>query len=645
VVIVRFLLPSHKPLTRWWLGLSLGLFLLMWMPALMAFFLKFSKIAHYIALVPLAVLTAGACFLRDKKRPLKIWDKEEATFLKILLFVALPLAILGGYLQYTHDLRPAADGSYHVGQSTYGDLPLHTAILTGLRDASFPPDYSILPGELLSYPFLMDSLSTTLYMFGFSLQLALMAPGTLMMALCFAGYLLVAREMAGSRRAVILAALLFFLNGGLGFLYTFDRAAGDWQERLHDVLDGYYKTPTNYPDPYNLRWSNVIADLMIPQRTILGGWTMVLPCIYLLYTAFAPSRQENAGNIRSLVLLGIWAGGLPLIHTHSFLALGLMSAGFLLYTLLHTPNEEKMRSLLPWLIYGGIAIILAAPQLITWTFTQASGSNHFLQFQFNWVNNPGGGGMIDFYLWFYIKNIGIPVILLLCALLEKNKRHRFLAAGAFMIFLAAEFIRFQPNEYDNNKLFYIWYMIGAILAADYAVTLFDRLKGLRGRYLLAVFAAVALFLSAGLTIVRESVSDYQSFSKEDINAAAYIEEETPEHAVFLTGYEQHLNPVCSLAGRTIVCGTDLWLYFHGFDTTTRKLDIIRFYSDPANNLDVLKKYRVEYILISSYERNNETFAVDYPGLEMLFPLCYNSDNGEISIYQVPEKYRLGGGEG
>jgi hypothetical protein len=364
-----------------------------------------------------------------------------------------------------------------------------------------------------------------------------------------------------------------------------------------------------------------------------------------LYTAFAPSRQENAGNIRSLVLLGIWAGGLPLIHTHSFLALGLMSAGFLLYTLLHTPNEEKMRSLLPWLIYGGIAIILAAPQLITWTFTQASGSNHFLQFQFNWVNNPGGGGMIDFYLWFYIKNIGIPVILLLCALLEKNKRHRFLAAGAFMIFLAAEFIRFQPNEYDNNKLFYIWYMIGAILAADYAVTLFDRLKGLRGRYLLAVFAAVALFLSAGLTIVREAVSDYQSFSKEDINAAAYIEEETPEHAVFLTGYEQHLNPVCSLAGRTIVCGTDLWLYFHGFDTTTRKLDIIRFYSDPANNLDVLKKYRVEYILISSYERNNETFAVDYPGLEMLFPLCYNSDNGEISIYQVPEKYRLGGGEG
>ena len=641
LAIVRFLLPSHKPLTRWWLGLSLGLFLLMWLPALAAFFLKFSRTGHYAALIPLVLLTGCSYLLRDKKHSLRPWDAEEATFLKILLFVALPLTLLSGYLQFTHNMRPAADGSYHVGQSTYGDLPLHTAILTSLRDASFPPDYSILPRELLSYPFLMDSLSTTLYMFGFSLQMALAVPGTLMMALCFSGYLLVAREIAGSRRAVILAALLFFLNGGLGFLYTFDRSASDWPERLFEVMDGYYKTPTNQPVPYNLRWSNVIADLMIPQRTILGGWAMVLPCIYLVCTAFAPIRAERKANVRHLILLGVWAGGLPLIHTHSFLALGLMSGGFLLYTLLHSSKGEARRNLLPWLLYGIITVALAAPQLITWTFTQASGSSHFLKFQFNWVNNPQGEGMIDLYLWFYLKNIGLPVILLLCALLEKNPRHRFLAAGAFAIFLAAEFIRFQPNEYDNNKLFYIWYMIGAILAADYAVTVFDRMRGLRGRYLLAVFASVLLFLSAGLTIAREAVSDLQSFSREDIAAAAYIEEETPPHAVFLTGYDQHLNPVSSLAGRTIVCGPDLWLYYHGFDTTKEKQDIHRFYADPKNNLDVLSKYKVEYIMISSYERSD--LEIDYMGLETLFPLCYASESGQISIYMVPEKYRPSGG--
>ncbi len=637
--IVQLLLPAHKSLTRWWLGLSLGLFLLMWLPALMAFVFRFSKTAHYFALIPLALITLGAFFARDKKHALKKWDQEETTFLIILVTIALPLTVLGGYLQYTHNLRLAADGSYHVGQSTYGDLPLHTAIITSMRDASFPPDYSILPGELLSYPFLMDSLSTSLYMFGFSLQLSMIVPGTLMMALCFAGYLLIAREMAGSKRAVVLAALLFFLNGGLGFLYTFDRAAGDVSERLHEVMDGYYKTPTNQPDPYNLRWSNVIADLMIPQRTILGGWAMIMPCIYLLFTAFAPWRQESKTNIRHLLLLGIWAGGLPLIHTHSFLALGLLSGGFLLYTLLRAPREFAVSRLLPWLYYGVIALVLALPQLVTWTFTQASGSSHFLRLQFNWVNNPDRQGLIDLYLWFYIKNIGLPVILLLCALVEKNPKHRFLAAGAFMIFLAAELIRFQPNEYDNNKLFYIWYMIGAILAADYAVTLFDRLRGLRGRYVLAGFSAVIFFLSAGLTLAREVVSDYQSFSKEDIAAAAYIEQETPAHAVFLTGFEQHLNPVSSLAGRTIVCGPGLWLYYHGFDTTQRNRDIARFYSDPKSNMDVLIKYQVEYILLSSYERSSNYFDLDYAGIESVFPLSYTSDNGEISIYMVPDTYR------
>lgn len=32
--------------------------------------------------------------------------------------------------------------------------------------------------------------------------------------------------------------------------------------------------------------------------------------------------------------------------------------------------------------------------------------------------------MRDFYLWFYIKNIGLPFIALLCALTEKDSRTR-----------------------------------------------------------------------------------------------------------------------------------------------------------------------------------------------------------------------------
>lgn len=48
------------------------------------------------------------------------------------------------------------------------------------------------------------------------------------MALTYAGYMLLAQQLLGGRhKAVAVAALLFFLNGGLGFLYDFDLAFTD----------------------------------------------------------------------------------------------------------------------------------------------------------------------------------------------------------------------------------------------------------------------------------------------------------------------------------------------------------------------------------------------------------------------------------
>ena len=68
---------------------------------------------------------------------------RDRRLIKALLWVAVPLTIVGGYLQWTHTLNPV-NGALHVGQSTYGDLCLHLAIASGLREAPFPADYNIL---------------------------------------------------------------------------------------------------------------------------------------------------------------------------------------------------------------------------------------------------------------------------------------------------------------------------------------------------------------------------------------------------------------------------------------------------------------------------------------------------------------------
>ena len=664
VAITCFLLPRKEAAVKAWLGLALGMGLMMWLPALCAFPLGFGVDAHLLAMVPLFVLVGLAFFFRDQS-PAAPFTREDGQKLLRLAMVALPLTAVGVYLQWTHVICPAADGSLHVGQSTYGDLPLHLSIAAGTRNSFFPPEYAILPGEKLNYPFLADTLSTSLMLLGWDLRAAMLVPACVMMLLTFAGYYFLADRMANTRGGAVLAVLLFFLNGGLGFMYLVDmqgvslgspgnnelQMASSLWGRIRDVLTGWYQTPANHAEfgTYNLRWSNVIVDMMVPQRTTLFGWGMVLPCLYLLYDYLRPENGLPLGvsvlhgadgptsvftrrqlPLRQLILLGCMAGMLPMINTHCFLALGLVSAGWLVYDVIRS-RRQLGRTLAGWLLYGALAVGLAAPQLFTWTFSQAVGNESFLQFRFNWVN--GSMGMQDGWLWFWVKNVGLPFVLILLSLLEKNEKRRFIACGAFVVFAAAELIQFQPNVYDNNKLFYIWYMLCAVLAADYGLELLGRLKGLRARPVVAALAAVCLFATGILAVGREMKSDYQMFSAREVQAAEWLEKKTDEDALVMTG-TQHINFVPSLAGRRIVCGPDTWLYYHGYNTGERQADIRAFYADPQGNGAVIEKYGVDYVLLSSWEWGQMT--VNKAALDALYERCYESEGEEIILWKVAQ---------
>lgn len=630
VCIVSWQLPRQRMPYRLWLGLCLGLMMMMWLPALAAFVMRFTLAAHWAALLVLLFLAALARLGRAPQPP-RPFDQADRAQAKALLVTALPMTVLGVFLLSTHTLRPE-NGALYVGQSTYGDLPLHLGIISSLRGAALPAEYSILPGQQLSYPFLADSLSTSFLLMGASLRMSVLIPGALMMALTFSGFMLLALRMADSRRSAVLAFYLLFLNGGLGFIYAMDMAGvslgqtgnhqlqmGTWLERLRNILDGWYQTPANHAEftTYNLRWSNIVADLLVPQRTFLAGWSMLMPCLYLLYDGL----QADVRDSRQFLLLGIWAGALPLVHTHSFLALALLSAGWLIW------DVFKKRSLTAWAVYVAAAGALALPQLILFTFRQAGASGHFLRFQFNWVN--GAGGMKDAYLFFYLKNIGLPFLILLCALFEK--RRRFVFAGAFIIFIAAECIRFQPNEYDNNKLLYVWYALVSVPVAEYAFALWDRLRGLRARPLIAAVTLFCFFLSGTLALAREANSNYMMFSPNDVEAARWIEANTEQDALFMSG-TQHINPVSALAGRRIVCGPALWLYYHGFALDERERDIRAFYQSAAPDPAIARRYKAQYVLLSPSERAD--YGADAERFGGAFDKVFEND--EIAIFRVRE---------
>ena len=628
-VLVDGLFRRRDGIVRLWLGLTAGLLMMMWLPSLFAYALKFTAAAQYAALGLAAVLAAlSRLFLREKAGPARL-EGEKRPFcgdMPAWLPIALiaPLLILSAYLQYTHTLREV-DGALHVGQSTYGDLCLHLGIATGLQGSAYPPEYTLIQDVLLGYPFLMDALSASMLCLGTGLQAAFVIPGSLMMGLVYLGFILLAWELTHSRAAVVVACLLMFLNGGLGFFYVLDEV---WQDptALKNVFTGYYAAPANMVE-HNIRWVNVICDMMIPQRTLLAGWTMVIPALYLLVLAM---REKSR---RLYVILGVLAGAMPLVHTHSFLALALISAGCLVWTLWHA--EDRRKALIDYALYAGIAAALALPQLLTWAIPQTVGgaaTTGSLSLRFNWVNfDTATGRLIDGYFWFWVKNVGpVYLVMLPAALLCKGWK-RGLALGALFVYVAAELVQFQPNAYDNNKLFYVAFLLMLPLAARYLVTLWDRLRGLPGRSLLA---AVFLFLSLTsgvLSLGREAVSDYQLFSAGEVEAAEYIRDELPANAVYLTG-DQHNNFVTALSGRQIVCGTGSYLYFHGVNYEKAALDARRMLEAPADSLALFEEYGVDYVVIGNSERYN--YALDEAYFAENCALVYNE--GGVSIYAAPE---------
>ena len=623
------LLPDRVRLTRLWLGLCAGLIEMMWLPALFAFALRFTLLAQLLGLGVAAAVAAGAQLMTRSVPRARQWT-DMPPWLPLALVI--PLAILGGWLQYTHVLRNV-DGALYVGQSTYGDLCLHLGIATSLRGAAFPPTYSLLPGALLGYPFLGDSLVTSMLLCGSPLAFSFAFTGVLMTVLVGLGFVILCWDLTKSRAATVIAFALMFLNGGLGFIYALDGIGKD-ASAFREIFTGFYRTPTNQPG-LNLRWVNVICDMMVPQRTLLAGWTVTVPALWLLCEA---ARRRQA---RLFALLGVWAGCMPMIHTHSFLALGLISAGAMAHCLLSERRENRPEVLRLFLLYGGLALVLALPQLMTWSVPQTV-KGGALKLRFNWVNNDGRGHLIDGYCWFWIKNVGLIWLMMVPAALcgrrgdtsPRQSPFRMLGLGALCVYVVAELIQFQPNEYDNNKLFYVAYMAMMPAMGWFLVTLWNRLKGVRWRALLAAAFMLSATLSGALTIGREVVSRYLLFNQSEVRAAQYIEENAPRDAVVLTG-TQHKNPVAALAGRSIICGTPSYLYFHGIDYSRQYLDLAQMLEFPGDSQELFERYGVDYAYISSYERGD--FQVDEDWFRENGELVFAE--GDVCVYALGGVHR------
>lgn len=607
----RLLFFREKPLVRIWLGLAMGMAMLLWLPALFSFVFGFHLFAQILGLLTACLAGAAGFFFSRRRAMLSTPWRYEVPF-----FIAGgALFVVGFVLLLTHTIV-SRDGALYVGQSTYGDLAMHLGFISSIAtQGTFPPMYSICPDKPVYYPFLCESVGATVYLFGTSLRFATILTASYALLLVVLGAYCFLEEWLRERRKSVFAMLLFFLGGGFGFWYFFDLLK-DHPENLIRLFTAFYETPTNFV-PNGLRWVNPIADMLIPQRALLFGWSLLFPCLFLLHRG-AIRRETGA-----FIPLAVLAGCLPLVHTHSFLALGIVSGFYLLRSLYRNEGKQQWFGFLKYL---GIVALLALPQLLLFTFRQ---SGSFLKFHFNWANES------DNYFWFYIKNFGLIALLAPVAFLAANREKRGVVGGAVCIWLVAEFLQFQPNPYDNNKLLFIAFLFACGLVGGWLIDakdkLFSEAPGNRASVaLLSIIVCLTLFLSGVLTLGREYVSEYQLMDRDQVQAAEYVKENAAPDATFLT-YNNHNNCIAALTGRNIVCGSGSYLFFHGVDYSERENALKLLYEQPQLYFASLAgKYDIDYVLIGGSERAN--YQIDYDYFSQRFSVFYQNDT--VIIYEV-----------
>lgn len=314
---------------------------------------------------------------------------------------------------------------------------------------------------------------------------------------------------------------------------------------------------------------------------------------------------------QEFLFAGVLVGALPLFHAHSFVAVGLVS-GFLF---LLNPRRE-------WLIFWIPAVSLAAFQMILQLDLNSHlTSGKFFYWQPSWKGNDDTS-----WILYWIRNIGVPLLLVFPAWFAAPRPWRSFYAAFFALFVFCFFIMVTPHDYDNIKLMYYRYGLSCIVVADWLVNLASK----RGQYFLAALLVFASIASGILALQRERQIRWRSFSTEEVAAAEFVTKNTAPKSIFLTA-PIHNQPILCLSGRTILMGYGGWLWTHGYQSQQREADTKRIFAGDIESMELLRKYKVEYIYVSRSEM--EIFKPNVDFLNLQFPIFYQS--GEITIYKVP----------
>ena len=255
--------------------------------------------------------------------------------------------------------------------------------------------------------------------------------------------------------------------------------------------------------------------------------------------------ERDHGKPPTLILMiiaGVLTGMLPLFHTHTYIAVGLVSIVLFLFK----PSRA-------WLAFWAPALLLAAPQLLTLA-GHARGSG-IVRIFFGWLGHDD-----SFFPLYLLRNFGLPLLLAIPAWWAAPRAWRRFYL-AFLLLLGFGFtVVFSPNLYDNGKIIYYWHAVNSVLVATWLIKLATEHK----QRALVVLLALLSIATALIVFHSETIASKRSFTDEELAAAAFVREHTAPQALVLSAPALN-SPILCLTGRPVLRGATAWLWSHGYE--------------------------------------------------------------------------------
>lgn len=374
-------------------------------------------------------------------------------------------------------------------------------------------------------------------------------------------------------------------------------------------------------------------------------------------------------SAKSLLGAGVVAGLLPLVHAHSFIAVMGVGACLALWTYVRAwsvvalaiiaalisyklytysyissfyaelllaiiaiallvglwwslPTEHFLR----WAAFFIVASLIALPQLLWSTHGSAVNTRAFIGWQVGWDSGDAN------FFWFWLKNTGLFIPLLIGALLWK--RDHYLVSRRLLIFylpftlcfIIPNLVKLAPWIWDNVKVLFYWWIASAPIVALLLARLWE---GSVGSRVLAGVLFFILTLAGGLDVfaVVTRQGEYKVFGRDDVNFAELIKQQTPPRATILHA-PIHNTPVF-LTGRRSLMGYPGHIWTHGLDFGPRQADINKIYAGSPDAASLLAKYGVDYVVIDPQEHSvmtvNSAFFSRYREVAKI---------GEYHLYKI-----------